>query len=466
MALRVYNTLSRQKEEFETLEPHVVKMYVCGPTVYDDAHIGHAMSSLVFDIIKRYLIFKGYDVRHVMNFTDVDDKIINRANYEKRDPFELSAHYIKEYLRHMQDLNILPATVYPQATQEIEHIIETISALIEKGHAYAADGDVYFSVPTDEDYGKLSGRKTEDMQAGARVAVDDRKETPMDFALWKSAKEGEPSWPSPWGNGRPGWHIECSVMSLNHLGEQIDIHGGGTDLIFPHHENEIAQSECYTDKQFATYWIHNGMLQFDGEKMSKSLGNMITIDQFLKEHEANVMRMLILTSNYRHPLKYSEKILEQTEKSLERLRSALKPELPGANGMDEDSSALLANEIEVATNGFELAMDDDFNGAGALACLFDLVRVINQSRDQGATDEELKPAQDLIVKLTGVLGLELAQGGAKDAAVGPFIELLLKVRKDARDNKNWAMSDLIRDELLALGVVIEDHKEGSTWHWA
>jgi cysteinyl-tRNA synthetase len=281
MSLRVYNTLTRQKEPFETIEPGKVRMYVCGPTVYDKAHVGHAMSSLVFDVIRRYLEFKGYKVHHVMNYTDVDDKIIDRANFEERDPVELAEFYIDEYDRHIGELNIRPATDFPRATQEIDYIIEMVKGLIEKGYAYPADGDVYFRVNKDDDYGKLSRRKLEDMQIGARVGVDERKENPLDFAVWKGAKPGEPSWDSPWGPGRPGWHIECSAMSLHHLGEQIDIHGGGTDLVFPHHENEIAQSESLTGKQFARYWMHNGMLQFDGEKMSKSLGNLITIDDFL-----------------------------------------------------------------------------------------------------------------------------------------------------------------------------------------
>jgi len=277
MGLQVYSTLSRKKEAFETIEPNKVRMYVCGLTVYDKAHVGHAMSALVFDIIRRYLQYRGYDVKHVMNYTDVDDKIINRANKLGCDPFELAETYIQQYAQHLKDLNILPATVNPRATREMEEIIKLISDLIDKGYAYEADGDVYFRVEKKADYGKLSGRKLDDMRAGARIEVDQRKENPLDFALWKAAKEGEPAWDSPWGKGRPGWHIECSAMSGAHLGEQIDIHGGGNDLIFPHHENEIAQSEAHTGKQFARYWIHNGMLQLSVEKMSKSLGNLITI---------------------------------------------------------------------------------------------------------------------------------------------------------------------------------------------
>jgi cysteinyl-tRNA synthetase len=281
MTIKLYNTLTRRKEEFTPLQPGKVTMYVCGPTVYSKAHVGHAMSALVFDIIRRYLIYRGYDVRHVMNYTDVDDKIIQRANQEGVEPVKLAERYINEYQHHIADLNVLPASHYPRATQEIGNIIQMIRDLGENDFAYEVDGDVYFRVAKDEDYGKLSGRKTEDMQSGVRIGVDERKENPMDFALWKAAKPGEPAWESPWGPGRPGWHIECSAMSLHHLGEQIDIHGGGNDLVFPHHENEIAQTESLTGKPFARYWIHNGMMQLAGQKMSKSLGNLITIEDFL-----------------------------------------------------------------------------------------------------------------------------------------------------------------------------------------
>jgi cysteinyl-tRNA synthetase len=301
--LRIYNTLTRKKEDFQTLEPNVVRMYVCGVTVYNDAHVGHAMSALVFDVIRRYLEYRGYKVRHVMNFTDVDDKIINRANQLKEDPFKLAQRYIDDYAQNLKDLNILPASLNPRATQTMDEIQSMVKGLIEKGYAYAAtNGDVYFRVTRDKDYGKLSGRKLDDMQAGARIEVEEAKEHPMDFALWKAAKPGEPAWDSPWGKGRPGWHIECSAMNLKELGEQIDIHGGGNDLIFPHHENEIAQSESFTGKPFARFWIHNGMLQLGGEKMSKSLGNIVSIKEFLSKHDADVMRMIVLNGSYRAPL--------------------------------------------------------------------------------------------------------------------------------------------------------------------
>ncbi|MEL7590845.1 MAG: cysteine--tRNA ligase, partial [Anaerolineaceae bacterium] len=372
--MKVYNTLTRSIEEFKTLKPDKVSMYVCGPTVYAKAHIGHAMSALVFDIIRRYFEFKGYEVRHVMNFTDVDDKIILRANEKGMDPFTLGEMYIHEFEEHLAAFNILPATVNPRATREMDQIITMISGLIEKGFAYPADGDVYFRVTRDSGYGKLSGRRIDEMQSGYRIDVDVRKEHPMDFALWKSAKPGEPAWESPWGKGRPGWHIECSAMNLNHLGEQIDIHGGGNDLVFPHHENEIAQSESFTGKQFARYWIHNGMLQLSGEKMSKSIGNLVTIEEFLASHPADTLRMLVLNSGYRNPLSYSDEILAQAERAIDRLRSALKPALPGASGIPAETAQVLNGLPTAAEQGFISSMDDDFNTSGARASLFELVR--------------------------------------------------------------------------------------------
>ena len=463
--MKVYNTLTRTIEEFQTLEPGKVKMYVCGPTVYAKAHIGHAMSALVFDIIRRYLEFRGYDVRHVMNFTDVDDKIILRANEKGVDPFALGDMYIHEFEAHLKDFNILPATVNPRATQEMDLIIAMIEGLIKKGHAYAKDGDVYFRVTSDADYGKLSGRRIADMQSGYRIEVDERKEHPMDFALWKAAKAGEPAWDSPWGKGRPGWHIECSAMNLNHLGEEIDIHGGGNDLVFPHHENEIAQSETFTGKQFARYWIHNGMLQLSGEKMSKSLGNLVTIEEFLAKHPADALRMLVLNSGYRNPLSYSDDILAQAEKAIERLRSALKPALPGAAGAAKAALDSLIKQAAASESGFIESMDADFNSAGALAQLFDLVRAINQARAEGATDAELKPMQDKLRELTSVLGLTLEKTTESDQAVDGFISLIIETRKDLRSHKLWDLADKLRDRLLALGVVLEDSKDGTSWHW-
>jgi cysteinyl-tRNA synthetase len=433
--------------------------------VYDRAHIGHAMSSLVFDIIRRYLEYQGYEVLHVMNYTDVDDKIIQRAMYEEIEAVELADRYIKEYDQHLIDLNILPATVYPKVSNEITNIIEVIEGLVEKGYAYPANGDVYFRVEKDDDYGKLSRRKLDDMEAGARIDVDDRKQHPMDFALWKAAKEGEPSWKSPWGAGRPGWHIECSVMSLHHIGEQMDIHGGGNDLIFPHHENEIAQSESYTGKPFARYWLHNGMMQLSGEKMSKSLGNLVAVEDFLAEHDADVLRIMVLNSSYRSPLTYNEDVVDQSTKALERLQGGLRPAFPEAGGAPDEVKHALGEQLEATRKGYTESMDDDFNTAGALGHLFDLVRAINHARDNSATSEELAEAQGLLQEFTSVFGLRLDQGANKQAEVSPFVDLLLDVRKRLRDEKLWALSDQIRDQLKELGVVLEDSKEGTTWHW-
>ncbi len=489
MALQIYNTLSRSKETFEPLKPGQVSMYVCGPTVYASAHIGHAMSTLVFDIVRRYLQYRGYEVAHAMNYTDVDDKIIQRANHEGRDPHELAESYIKEYDQHLKELNILPATVFPRATEEIPAIIDMVARLMDDDYAYEAGGDVYYRVEKKDDYGRLSGRKLEDMQAGARIGVDERKEHPMDFAVWKAAKEGEPSWDSPWGPGRPGWHIECSAMVLNHLGQQIDIHGGGNDLIFPHHENEIAQTESLTHKPFARFWMHNGMMQLSGEKMSKSLGNLITIKEFLADHDADVLRMMVLGGSYRGPLTFGDEAVEAASRGLERLRGGLRPALPGASGVDDvDLEAAAAD----ARTGFENAMDDDFNSSAALAALFELVRQINQSRDAGASDEQLRPAQTVLLELAGVLGLRLEKIAATDADPEPFaalytemaaklegdapqvdqgdaaslIEGLLAMRQMFRAQKQWDISDQIRDQLAELGVIVEDSAGGSSWHWA
>ncbi len=465
MSLKVYNTLSRQKEEFEPLDPHQVTMYVCGPTVYDNAHVGHAMSSLVFDIIRRYLEYAGYGVRHVMNYTDVDDKIIMRAQYEEVDALELAERYITQYSQYLANLNILPASAYPRVSTEMENIIRVVKGLIDKGYAYEVEGDVYFRVAKDDDYGKLSRRKLDDMESGSRIDVDSRKESPMDFALWKAAKPGEPSWESPWGKGRPGWHIECSVMSLEHLGDQIDIHGGGNDLIFPHHENEIAQSESYTGKQFAKYWLHNGMMQLSGEKMSKSLGNLVTIGDFLDKHEPDVLRMMVLNSSYRSPLSFSDEVIEQTARALDRLRGGLRPAFPEASGAPEEVLQSLSDQVEKTRKGFMDSMDDDFNSAGALGHMFDLVRSINQARDASATPAELKDAQELLEEFGGVLGLNMSAAAEGDTGAGPFVDLLLEIRKELRKEKLWALSDKVRDDLKALGVLVEDTKDGTSWRW-
>jgi cysteinyl-tRNA synthetase len=461
--IRLYNTLTRKKEEFQTLEPNKVKMYVCGVTVYNDAHVGHAMSALVFDIIRRYLEYRGYTVTHVMNYTDVDDKIINRAKQLGEDPLQLSQRYIEDYTNDLKNLNILPATSYPQVSKTMPLIIEFIQGLIRKEAAYAApNGDVYFSVTSDDDYGKLSGRKLDDMQAGSRIEVGEAKDHPMDFALWKAAKPGEISWDSPWGQGRPGWHIECSAMNLAELGEQIDIHGGGNDLIFPHHENEIAQTESFTGKPFARYWVHNGMLQLlGGEKMSKSLGNMVTIKNFLSLRDADVMRMLVLSGSYRGPLIFNDETQDAAERSLERLKSAFRLASASASGLSAEAASALVSQAESTKQSFIEAMDDDFNTPLALAALYELVKAINTARDSGVTDEQLKPAQETLRELTDVLGLRLQEKqGSGDA--DKFVDLLVEVRSEVRKQKLWAVSDLIRNQLKELGVTLEDTQDRTT----
>lgn len=465
MALRIYNTLSRTKEDFSTIEPGKVRMYVCGPTVYAEAHIGHAMSALVFDIARRYLEYKGYEVRYVMNFTDVDDKIINKANDLGVDPFGLAQQYIDGYKRNLKALNIKPATVNPRATEDMPQIIQMIEQLIQNESAYVVDGDVYYSVDSDDDYGKLSGRSLETMNAGSRIQVDNRKEHPMDFALWKAAKPGDPAWESPWGPGRPGWHIECSAMNMVHLGEQIDIHGGGNDLIFPHHENEIAQTESITGKTFARYWMHNGMMGLKDEKMSKSVGNMITIDQFLRDHPGDVMRLWVLNGSYRSPLTYNESVVEQTTQAYKRLLSAKKEALPGVLGLSESEQQKLEEAAEHARQAFIEAMDDDFNTALAMAAIHELVKVINQARADGANTAQLESVQSVFNELTGTLGLVLSEESTQASSADAFIDLLVAVRWDLRAEKNWKMSDKIRDELKALGVILEDSKDGTTWSW-
>lgn len=462
MALQIYSTLSRQKEEFQTLEPGKVRMYVCGPTVYAKAHVGHAMSSLVFDIIRRYLEYRGYQVKHVMNYTDVDDKIINRANQMGVDPIKLAEEYIEEYNRHLVALNVLPATVYPRATHEIPFIIKLITQLGEDGYAYEANGDIYFRVSKDKDYGKLSSRQLEDAQSGERN-IEEGKESPMDFAMWKASKPGEPSWESPWGKGRPGWHIECSAMSMHHLGDQIDIHGGGNDLIFPHHENEIAQTESATGKPFARYWVHNGMMQLSGEKMSKSLGNLVTIEDFLSKHEGDALRMMVLNSSYRNPLSFGDEIILQAEKALERLRLALRPAKDGSveSGEIVDS---LRQQINATRSGFIECMDDDFNTAGALGHMFELVRAINQANDAGIVAGIVAEGQNLLKELISVFGLRAERLRAGGEA-NPFIELLIELRNELRKQKQWALSDQLRARLTELGVLLEDSKESTTWRW-
>lgn len=468
MGLRLYNTLTRTEEEFTPVEPDKVKMYVCGPTVYSDAHVGHAMAAIVFDMVRRYLIYKGYDVRYATNFTDVDDKIINRANKTGQDPIALANHYAEEYLRHLRDLNILTADVYPRVSSEMDEIIRFIQGLISSSYAYPLGGDVYFRVTKDEDYGKLSRRTLDEAMSGTRVEEDLRKENTADFALWKGAKPGEPAWDSPWGPGRPGWHIECSAMCLHHLGETIDIHGGGNDLIFPHHENEIAQSESYTGKPLAKYWMHNGMLQLAGEKMSKSLGNLITIDAFLEKYKTpDVLRMLIFSGHYRKPVVFNDETLAAAERSLQRVRGALNP-ATGTTSTGPEADAL-REAAENARDAFIQAMDDDFNTASALAVIFELVRAINTARSAGVSGPFFEAGQRTLRELTGVLGLTLSGGSdnSKPDAIAakPFIDLLIRVRADLRTAKQWALADQVRDSLKELGVTLEDNPSGTTWRY-
>jgi cysteinyl-tRNA synthetase len=470
MSIQIYNTLTRTKKPLETVEPGVVKMYVCGVTVYDQAHIGHAMSALVFDVIRRYLEYRGYEVRHVVNFTDVDDKIINRANALGRDPKELAESYVAEFLEELKALNILPAKAYPRATETMDEIKQFIADLIESDHAYAVGGDVYFRVASDPDYGKLSRRGLEDMIAGNRISVDERKEAPADFALWKAAKPGEPYWDSPWGKGRPGWHIECSAMNLKELGPRIDIHGGGNDLIFPHHENEIAQTESLTGEEFARFWVHNGMLQIhtrgaDGsikyEKMSKSLGNVVTIQDFLREHEADVLRLIVLSSYYRSPLLYGAEIAADQERKLARLRGALEP--PVGNASSGAAADQLAAAAESARARFVEAMDDDFNTSGALAALFELVRAINTARDAGVGGEPFAAGQAALRELAGVLGLRLEIQRTPVQEAAPFIELLIQLRAELRKAKQFALADMLRARLAELHITLEDGPQGTRW---
>ena len=467
MGLKIYNTLTRKKEEFVPLEEGKVRMYVCGPTVYADAHIGHAMSAIIFDMVRRYLQFLGYQVHYVTNFTDVDDKIIRRAQELGQDPIELAQYYADKYLQHLAELNVLPADEYPRVTSEIPHIIEFIQGLIDKGYAYVVDGDVYFRVTKDPDYGKLSGRSLEEAISGTRIEEDPRKEHPGDFALWKAAKPGEPAWDSPWGPGRPGWHIECSTMCIHHLGETIDIHGGGNDLIFPHHENEIAQSESLTGKPFARYWMHHGMMQLGGEKMSKSLGNLVTIDEYLKHHSPDALRLLIFSGHYRKPVVYTEEAIQAAERSVARLRGALRPSTGDKTVGDEADALRVATEN--AREAFIQAMDDDFNTSSALAALFELARAINTARTQGVSGPFFEAAQRTLKELAGVLGLTLeGRKGEEEAgqlAAKPFIDLLVEVRQELRRRKLWDLADTIRDRLKELSISLEDTPEGTVWRF-
>ena len=467
-SLTIYNSLSRRKEPFETIAPGQVRMYVCGVTPYDRAHIGHAMSLIVFDVIRRYLEFLGYQVMHAQNFTDIDDKIIERADREGITPDLLTERLIAEWHVETAGLNAQPAHIYPRATQEMAEIIAMIERLMEQGHAYPVEGDVYYRVRSFPGYGKLSHRSLDDLLAGARIQVDERKDDPLDFALWKAAKPGEPSWASPWGPGRPGWHIECSAMCSHHLDGTVDIHGGGADLIFPHHENEIAQSEAFLEREpFARFWVHNGLLRLGGEKMSKSLGNFVPVRDILGQGLGPAFRLMVLQSHYRAPLTYTEEALAAADRGLDRLRVAVSEgpsTIPlGHDDEQRDRAPGLHERIVDVEDRFHVAMRDDFNTPGAIAALFDLARAIN--REEGtAPAEVVSLARTTLTALASLLGLELSQRApAEPDDASPFIDLLLAIRGELRVTKHWQLSDKIRDELARLEITIEDTATGTTW---
>ena len=452
--LRLSNTLTGEKTEFAPHNPPNVLMYVCGITPYSDSHVGHGMSYVVFDVVRRYLAHRGYNVRVAQNFTDVDDKIIARSQETGETAAELAGRYMDLFREDMDLLNVLPADEYPLATVEVPSMLEMIQGLIERGFAYAADGDVYFRVGKFETYGKLSHRTLDGMMAGARIAPNESKESPLDFTLWKGAKEGEPAWDSPWGPGRPGWHIECSAMSLSYLGEKIDIHGGGADLIFPHHENEIAQTEAFTGTEpFAQYWLHNGLLQLGEEKMSKSLGNLVSIRDVVERHGADAFRLFVLTSHYRMPLTWTDEGVAASARAAERLSRAA-----WAAGDEGD-----APDVSAFRDRFYEAMDDDLNTPQALATLFDMAREINRAAGDGA---DVSEACALLRELGGVLGLRLEQAGSAGTGdVAPFVELLIETRAALRKEKQFALADNLRDRLAELGVALEDTPRGTEWRF-
>ena len=469
--MKIFNTLTRRKEEFVPLEEGKVKMYVCGPTVYNLIHIGNARPMIIFDTVRRYMEYKGYEVNYVSNFTDVDDKIIKKAIEEGVSAEEISTRYIKECKKDMADMNVKPATTAPQATQEIQGMIDMIQTLIDKGYAYpAADGTVYFRVKKFKEYGKLSHKNLDDLQSGFRslkVSGEDQKEDPLDFVLWKPKKEGEPSWPSPWCDGRPGWHIECSVMSKKYLGEEIDIHAGGEDLIFPHHENEIAQSECCNGKIFARYWMHNGFLNIDNRKMSKSLGNFRTVRQIGEKYDLQVLRFFMLNAHYRSPLNFSADLMEAAKNSLERILEAAgklsdRKDNGAAENITEEELALL-KEAEGFVTKFEAAMDDDFNTADALAAIFELVKFANTNVDENSSREFAGGLYEELFKLSDVLGLKIEK---KEEILDKEIEDLIQERQAARKAKDFQRADEIRDELLKKGIILKDTREGVKWQRA
>lgn len=468
--MQIYNTMTKKKETFEPLEPGHVRMYVCGPTVYNLIHIGNARPMIVFDTVRRYFAYKGMDVSYVSNFTDVDDKIINEANAQGIDAGELAEHFIAECKKDMEALHVMPATIHPLATQEIPEMIELISTLIDKGFAYEKNGTVYFSTRKFKPYGKLSHKNLDDLRAGERdlkVTGEDEKEDALDFVLWKPKKEGEPFWKSPWGDGRPGWHTECSAMAKKYLGDSIDIHAGGEDLIFPHHENEIAQSEAANDVEFARYWMHNGFLNIDNKKMSKSLGNFFTVRDILAQYDPQVVRFFMLNAHYRSPLNFSRELMEAAKASWQRIvtaRGTLEDAMKSSEDADmtKEEKTLYA-QTDAFVSEFERSMEDDFNTADAMAAIFELVKFVNIAlKDTHTKDfvEALKERMDILLDVMGLNAL-IEQGDLSDE-----IEAMIEKRQQARKARDFATADAIRDELLAKGIVLEDTREGVKWHKA
>lgn len=462
--MKVYNTLTRAKEEFVPLEEGKVKMYVCGPTVYNYIHIGNARPFIIFDTLRRYLEYRGYDVTYVQNFTDVDDKIINRSHEEGISPEEVATKYIKEYFVDCDGLGIKRANVHPQVTDNIQQIIDFIKELEDKGYAYVVNGDVYFDTNKFEGYGKLSGQKQEDLEAGARIEVNDQKRHPMDFVLWKAKKEGEPGWESPWGEGRPGWHIECSVMSKRYLGETIDIHAGGQDLTFPHHENEIAQSEARSGKTFSKYWMHNGYININDEKMSKSKGNFFTVRDISKLYDLEIVRFFMLSAHYRNPVNFSDEMLNQAKAGLERLYNTKEKLEFTLSNLTESSltekEVELVKELDNFRQRFIDAMDDDVNTADAISIIFELAKLINSNVDENSSLELAKKCLDEFNELTGVLNIVNKK---KDTVLDKDIEELIQKRTDAKKNKEFQLADDIRQQLLDMGIVLEDTRQGVKW---
>lgn len=465
--LHIYNSLTRTNQLFQPIEAGKVGMYVCGVTVYDDAHIGHGMSSIVFDVIRRYLVHLGYDVRYAQNFTDIDDRIIQHANDAGISVDEFTSGLIDDWSREIQALNILPATVNPRATHEIPEIIQMIAELVAKGAAYESAGDVYFRVRSFPDYGKLSHRTVDDLLSGTRVDINEAKDDPLDFALWKAAKPGEPRWDSPWSAGRPGWHIECSAMCMHHLNGVVDIHGGGRDLIFPHHENEIAQSEAYSGMApYARFWVHNGMLQLNGEKMSKSLGNVINIAEIVSSNRAAAFRVQVLQTHYRAPLNFTLAGLEAAETGLARLRAAVVP-LSDAVNVSSDEQCGSSRIRDLSTDikrRFHTAMLDDFDTPSALAAIFELGRAINRARSKALSPSEIGVGQRTLIELSEILGIDLsATPQTVQEGAAPFIELLVLVRDKLRSIRQYETADVIRSGLLEQGIELEDNPAGTTW---